>query len=104
MISQDDFESTKKKLASFKGVKGVIVTSSEGLPISSTIEMEKTEKVAALITSLVKKTAAVVEALGEESFNFLILDTQKGSNIMVAPEEEQILIVLKDSDPKIQKV
>jgi len=96
MISQDHFESTKKKLASFKGVKGVIVTSSEGLPISSTIDMEKTEKVAALITSLVKKTTQVVTALGEESYNFLILDTKEG-NILVAPEEEQTLIVLREA-------
>ncbi len=59
--------------------------------------MEKTEKVAALITSLVKKTSQVVQALGEESYNFLILDTQEG-NILVAPEEEQTLIVLREAE------
>ncbi len=95
MISQKVFQSTLKKLKAHEGVRGVIVTNSEGLPISSTLDTEKTEKVAALITSLVGKAKSIVEELEEKNLNFFTIDT-KGGEVLVAPEETYILIVLKD--------
>ncbi len=96
MISQKNLQLTLKRLSSFEGVRGVIITNKEGLPLSSDIDTDKTESVAALVTSLVGKATQAVEQLEEGQLNFFTIDTTKGE-ILVAPEEgDYILIVLKD--------
>ena len=65
MISQKQFQATLKKLAGFDGVRGVIITNNEGLPLSSDIDSDKTEAVAALVSSLVGKATQTVEQLEE---------------------------------------
>jgi len=97
MISQKQFQATLKKLSGFKGVRGVIITNKEGLPISSDIDTNKTESVAALVSSLVGKATQAVEQLEEGQLNFFTIDTTKGE-ILVAPENDYILIVLKDRE------
>ncbi len=99
MISQKQFQSTLKKLAGFDGVRGVIITTKEGLPISSDIETDKTESIAALVSSLVGKAKQAVDQLEEGDLNFFTIDTTKGE-ILVAPENDYILIVLKDKKKK----
>lgn len=96
MISQKQFEETLKKLETHPGVRGVIITSNDGLPISSTtnLSMEMRENVSALVASLVGKAKAVVTELREGELNFFTLDTSKGE-ILVAPENDYILIVLR---------
>jgi predicted regulator of Ras-like GTPase activity (Roadblock/LC7/MglB family) len=75
MIGRRIFDETLKKLKRFEGVKGVIVTNTEGLPISTTYDTDKTEKIAALITSLVGKSRSVVSELDEGSMSFLTITT-----------------------------
>lgn len=96
MISQKQFEETLKKLEGHKGVRGVIIASNDGLPISSTkgMSMETRENVSALVASLVGRAKAVVTELEEGELNFFTLDTSKGE-ILVAPENDYILIVLR---------
>ncbi|MHC1592231.1 MAG: roadblock/LC7 domain-containing protein [Candidatus Helarchaeales archaeon] len=100
MIGRRIFDETLKKLKRFEGVKGVIVTNTEGLPISTTYETEKTEKIAALITSLVGKARSVVNELDEGTMSFLTITTLEGE-VLIAPEDEYILIVLKEKGVKI---
>ena len=101
LIGRKIFDETLKKLKRFEGVKGVIVTTTEGLPISTTYESEKTEKIAAHITSLVGKARNVVSELEEKgSMSFLTITTMDGE-VLIAPEEEYILIVLKEKGVKI---
>lgn len=101
LIGRKIFDETLKKLKRFEGVKGVIVTTTEGLPISTTYETEKTEKIAAHITSLVGKARNVVSELEEEgAMSFLTITTMNGE-VLIAPEEEYILIVLKEKGVKI---
>ncbi|MBN1330494.1 MAG: roadblock/LC7 domain-containing protein [Candidatus Heimdallarchaeota archaeon] len=100
MISQKQFQATLKKLSGFEGVRGVIITNNEGLPLSSDIDPDKTESVAALVSSLVGKATQTVEQLEEGELNFFTIDTTNGE-ILVAPENDYILIVLKDKQTKI---
>ncbi len=97
MISQKQFEETLKKLEGHPGVRGVIITSNDGLPISSTknLSIEMRESVSALVASLVGRAKAVVTELEEGELNFFTLDTSKGE-ILVAPEADYVLIVLRD--------
>jgi len=97
MISQKQFEETLKKLESHPCVRGVIITSNDGLPISSTknLSVEMRENVSALVASLVGRAKAVVSELEEGELNFFTLDTTKGE-ILVAPEQDYVLIVLRN--------
>ncbi|MHA2287120.1 MAG: roadblock/LC7 domain-containing protein [Candidatus Thorarchaeota archaeon] len=84
------------QLKSQEGVRGVVVTNMEGLPLSSDLDPDTTENVAAIITSLVGKSMDAVRELREGSLSFLTLDTTQGQ-INIAPDakEDLILVVLK---------
>ena len=74
------------------------MTNMDGLPLSSDLDPETTENVAAIITSLVGKALDAVRELQEGSLSFLTLDTTKGQ-INIAPEVKEglILVVLKNT-------
>jgi predicted regulator of Ras-like GTPase activity (Roadblock/LC7/MglB family) len=96
LISQERLKSIIDRLKTQDGVRGVIVTTMEGLPLSSDLDQETTENVAAIITSLVGKALDTVRLLREGGLSFLTLDTTQGQ-INIAPEEREglILVVLK---------
>ncbi|MEX2751684.1 MAG: roadblock/LC7 domain-containing protein [Candidatus Freyarchaeota archaeon] len=94
MITSKYFQKTLQQLQKHPGVKGVIVTNTEGLPISSTLSTEKTEIISAQVTSLVGKASKVIQELGEGTLNFLTLDAGE-SELHIAPEQEYVLIVLR---------
>ena len=77
-------------------MRGVVVTNMDGLPLSSDLDVDTTEIVAAIITSLVGKALDAVRELDEGQLSFLTLDTAKGQ-INIAPDESEglILVVMK---------
>lgn len=96
MISQEKLQNIISKLKSQEGVRGVVVTNMEGLPLSSDLDPDTTENVAAIITSLVGKSMDAVRELREGSLSFLTLDTTQGQiNIAPNAKEDLILVVLK---------
>jgi len=99
LISQDKLQVILQRLRAQEGVRGVVVTTMEGLPLSSDIDAETTETVAAIITSLVGKAIEAVRELKEGTLSFLTLDTTKGQiNIAPDPKEGVILVVLKNNE------
>jgi predicted regulator of Ras-like GTPase activity (Roadblock/LC7/MglB family) len=99
VITQEKLQSILLRLKAQEGVRGVVVTTMEGLPLSSDLDPETTESVAAIITSLVGKALDAVRELREGSLSFLTLDTNKGQ-INIAPDvsEGLILVVLKNNE------
>jgi predicted regulator of Ras-like GTPase activity (Roadblock/LC7/MglB family) len=99
LITQEKLQTILSRLKSQEGVRGVVVTNMEGLPLSSDLDSETTENVAAIITSLVGKALDAVRELREGSLSFLTLDTTKGQ-INIAPDvsEGVILVVLKNNE------
>jgi predicted regulator of Ras-like GTPase activity (Roadblock/LC7/MglB family) len=99
VITQEKLQSILRRLKAQEGVRGVVVTTMEGLPLSSDLDPETTESVAAIITSLVGKALDAVRELREGSLSFLTLDTNKGQ-INIAPDvsEGLILVVLKNNE------
>ena len=99
MISQEKLVAILERLRAQEGVRGVVVTTMEGLPLSSDLDPETTENVAAIITSLVGKALDAVRELREGGLSFLTLDTSKGQiNIAPEPKEGLILVVLKNNE------
>ena len=77
--------------------RAVIITDTEGLPIQSSFrgeQIERTEEIAAYITSLIARAKQTAETLDEGRLNFVRLETEKGE-VMIAPQEDLILIVLR---------
>jgi predicted regulator of Ras-like GTPase activity (Roadblock/LC7/MglB family) len=99
VITQEKLQTILARLKSQEGVRGVVVTNMEGLPLSSDLDPDTTENVAAIITSLVGKSLDAVRELREGSLSFLTLDTTKGQ-INIAPDvsEGLILVVLKNNE------
>ncbi|MFW9844114.1 MAG: roadblock/LC7 domain-containing protein [Candidatus Thorarchaeota archaeon] len=99
LITQEKLQKILERLKSQEGVRGVVVTNMEGLPLSSDLDPDTTENVAAIITSLVGKALDAVRELREGSLSFLTLDTTKGQ-INIAPDvsEGVILVVLKNNE------
>ena len=99
MVSQDKVQAILERLKAQDGVRGIVVTTMEGLPLSSDLDAETTENVAAIVTSLVGKALDAVRELREGKLSFLTLDTAKGQ-IHIAPEPKEgvILIVLRKNE------
>ena len=99
MVSQDKVQAILKQLKLQDGVRGIVVTTMEGLPLSSDLDAETTENVAAIVTSLVGKALDAVRELQEGTLSFLTLDTSKGQiNIAPEPKEGLILVVLRKDE------
>ena len=99
MVSQDKVQAILEQLRSQDGIRGIVVTTMEGLPLSSDLDAETTENVAAIVTSLVGKALDAVRELQEGTLSFLTLDTSKGQiNIAPEPKEGLILVVLRKDE------
>lgn len=96
MIDPKALKEIVKRFASREDVRGVIITDDEGLPIQTDLDTETTELVAAQVTSLVGRARKVVDGLKEGDLHFLKIETSKGE-VLIAPEENWILIVLQNS-------
>ncbi|KNC55348.1 uncharacterized protein AMSG_12406 [Thecamonas trahens ATCC 50062] len=80
-----------------KGVQGVIILSHDGIPIRSTLDNDKTISYAALITQLTEKAASVVRELDVTNELTFLRVRSKLNEIMVAPDEQYILIVIQSA-------
>jgi predicted regulator of Ras-like GTPase activity (Roadblock/LC7/MglB family) len=94
MIDPKALKEIVKRFASREDVRGVIVCDDEGLPIQTDLDTETTELVAAQVTSLVGRARKVADGLKEGALHFLKLETDQGE-VLIAPEEQWILIVLQ---------
>mmetsp|Transcript_2257 Transcript_2257/g.6715 ORF Transcript_2257/g.6715 Transcript_2257/m.6715 type:complete len:98 (-) Transcript_2257:41-334(-) len=93
-----EVEETLKRIQSHKGVKGVIITSAEGVPIRSNLDDEETNTHAALLSQLAMKAASVVRCLDEtDDLTFFRIRTKK-HEIMIAPDPEYLLIVVQKNE------
>lgn len=96
MISQKALQDILKNLEKQEGVKGVVITNIEGLPISSNMSTEVTESISAHITSLVGKARSVAKGMGykEDDLKFMLLDLGE-DEVLVTPAKDYMLIVLR---------
>jgi len=81
-----------------EGIKGIILCDSNCLPIESNVDIEITEDISEHIISLIRNGKQIVNALKEGGLKFIRLETSK-DEIMIALEEQFILIILKGDKP-----
>lgn len=91
-----DIEETIKRIQSHKGVVGVLIINSEGIPIKSTLENAQTVQYAALVGQLTDKARCTVRDLEPSDEMTFLRVRSKRHEIMVAPDGEFTLIVVQN--------
>lgn len=63
LLSQSEVEETLNRIKTHKGVSGIVIVNSEGVPIRSTLDLRFTLQYSALISQLTAKARSVVRDL-----------------------------------------
>ena len=82
-----EVEETLKRINSHKGVQGIVIINSEGIPIRSTVEQSLSTSYAAHIMSLAAKARSAVRTLDPQNDLTFLRIRSKKHEIMVAPEK-----------------
>eukprot|EP00761_Pharyngomonas_kirbyi_P013607 gb/GECH01013636.1/.p1 GENE.gb/GECH01013636.1/~~gb/GECH01013636.1/.p1 ORF type:complete len:102 (+),score=14.38 gb/GECH01013636.1/:1-306(+) len=98
-----EVDETIKRISSEKGVIGVVVVNSEGIPIRSTLENSLSVQYSALITQLAAKARSVVKELDNQNDLTFLRVRSKKHEIMVAPDKDYLLIVVQNPNAETQK-
>eukprot|EP00919_Chromeraceae_sp_WS-2016_P024656 GHVR01058245.1.p2 GENE.GHVR01058245.1~~GHVR01058245.1.p2 ORF type:complete len:102 (+),score=17.08 GHVR01058245.1:21-326(+) len=91
-----EVEETLNRIKTHKGVHGLIIVNSDGVPIRSTLEDKDTLQYSALISQLSAKARSVVRDLDPQNDLTFLRVRSKKFEIMVAPDRDYILIVIQD--------
>ncbi|KAM8867692.1 dynein light chain roadblock-type 1-like [Synchiropus splendidus] len=92
-----ELEETLERLSNQKGVQGIIIVNTEGVPIRSTLDNATTVKYAGLIHQLIRKARSTVRELDSQNdLNFLRVRSRK-NEIMIASDKEYFMIVIQNS-------
>eukprot|EP00164_Ancoracysta_twista_P000751 GFYU01000987.1.p4 GENE.GFYU01000987.1~~GFYU01000987.1.p4 ORF type:complete len:100 (-),score=16.78 GFYU01000987.1:494-793(-) len=91
-----EVEETLKRIQAHRGVIGIVIVNSEGIPIRTTLDNSQTVQYAALITQLASKARSVVRDLDPQNELTFLRIRSKKHEIMVAPDKEYLLIVIQN--------
>eukprot|EP00996_Jenningsia_fusiforme_P006030 NODE_7185_length_499_cov_10.077778_g6746_i0.p1 GENE.NODE_7185_length_499_cov_10.077778_g6746_i0~~NODE_7185_length_499_cov_10.077778_g6746_i0.p1 ORF type:complete len:101 (-),score=16.28 NODE_7185_length_499_cov_10.077778_g6746_i0:117-419(-) len=94
-----EIEDIVKRINMHKGVKGLIIVNSEGIPIRDTFDEHDrllTIQYAALITQMTSKARAAIKELDSSNDLSFMRIRSKKHEILVAPDRDYILIVIQD--------
>ncbi|XP_013005708.1 dynein light chain roadblock-type 1 isoform X2 [Cavia porcellus] len=83
-----EVEETLKRLQSQKGVQGIIVVNTEGIPIKSTMDNPTTTQYANLMHNFILKARSTVREIDPQNDLTFLRIRSKKNEIMVAPGRE----------------
>ncbi|XP_027764388.1 dynein light chain roadblock-type 1 [Empidonax traillii] len=95
-LCQAEVEETLKRIQSQKGVQGIIVVNSEGIPIKSTMDNSTTIQYAGLMHSFIMKARSTVRDIDPQNDLTFLRIRSKKNEIMVAPDKDYFLIVIQN--------
>ncbi|KAM6163833.1 dynein light chain roadblock-type 1 [Rhynchocyon petersi] len=93
---QAEVEETLKRLQSQKGVQGIIVVNTEGIPIKSTMDNSTTTQYANLMHNFILKARSTVREIDPQNDLTFLRIRSKKNEIMVAPDKDYFLIVIQN--------
>ncbi|MHA1594515.1 MAG: roadblock/LC7 domain-containing protein [Candidatus Baldrarchaeia archaeon] len=94
MLSEDVIKSILENLGKMEGVKGVVITTTEGIPVHSTFPPDVTEKISAFAASLLGKAKEMIKEVGGAKVTFITLDTSEGE-LLISSEQEYVIAILR---------
>uniref|UniRef100_A0A4W6BV57 Dynein, light chain, roadblock-type 1 n=1 Tax=Lates calcarifer TaxID=8187 RepID=A0A4W6BV57_LATCA len=86
-------EETLKRIQSQKGVQGIIIVNSEGIPIKTTLDNSSTVQYAGLIHQLVMKARSTVRDIDPQNDLTFLRVRSKKNEIMIAPGERKKITI-----------
>eukprot|EP00736_Rhodelphis_marinus_P007858 Rmarinus@m.21626 len=104
-----EVEETLKRIQTHKGVLGVVIVNSDGIVIRSTLDSagsssngnSQSNQYAALITQLAAKARSAVRDLDPQNDLTFLRIRSKKHEIMVAPDNEYMLIVIQNPSTEV---
>ncbi|RMX43049.1 hypothetical protein pdam_00015293, partial [Pocillopora damicornis] len=100
-VNKSEVEESLKRIQSHKGVLGIIVVNSEGIPIRTTMDNSTTVQYAGLFHQLTSKARNTVRDIDPQNDLMFLRVRSKKHEILVAPDKEYLMIVIQDPS-KIQ--
>ncbi|XP_054433273.1 dynein light chain roadblock-type 1-like [Pteronotus mesoamericanus] len=91
-----EVEETLKRLQSQKGVQGIIVVNTEGIPVKSTMDNPTTTRYTSLMHNCVLKARSTVREIDPQNDLPFLRICSKKNEIMVAPDKDYFLIVIQN--------
>uniref|UniRef100_A0A8D0GW03 Dynein light chain roadblock-type 1 n=1 Tax=Sphenodon punctatus TaxID=8508 RepID=A0A8D0GW03_SPHPU len=91
-----EVEETLKRIQSQKGVQGIIIVNSEGIPIKSTVDNSTTMQYAGLMHNFIMKARSTVRDIDPQNDLTFLRIRSKKNEIMVAPDKDYFLIVIQN--------
>jgi len=94
-----ELEDTVKRIASHKGVEGVIVMDRRGAVLKSTLSDDQTRTHAGVLADLTARAAQIVGLLNPEDELTYLRMYSKQREIMISPDKDYLLVVLQNPSP-----
>uniref|UniRef100_A0A3Q3KHW8 Dynein light chain roadblock n=1 Tax=Monopterus albus TaxID=43700 RepID=A0A3Q3KHW8_MONAL len=91
-----EVEETLKRIQGQKGVQGIIIVNSEGIPIKTTLDNSSTVQYAGLIHQLVMKARSTIRDMDPQNDLTFLRVRSKKNEIMIAPDKDYFLIVIQN--------
>jgi dynein light chain roadblock-type len=91
-----EVEDTLKRIQAHKGVQGLIVVNSEGIPVRTTMDNSTTVQYAGLLHSLSSQARNCVRDIDPQNDLTFLRIRSKKNEIMVAPDKDYMLIVIQN--------
>jgi len=100
-----DVDETLDRLKSHKGVEGVLIVNSDGVPIrpSKGMDDDLTAKYSANLAQLAAKARSVIRDLDPQNDLTFLRIRSKKHEIMVAPDKDFLLVVIQDPNVASKK-
>ena len=95
-MATNEVEEAVKRINSHKGVLGILIVNTDGIPIKTTLEPAETVQLGALVTHFAKKTRGVIQQLDPENELTFVRVRSKKHEILIAPDDDYTLVVLQN--------
>ena len=86
------------RIKTHKGVKGIIISNYAGITIKSSMTQQETHRYSSLISMLTTTARSTVKELDSTNDLVFLRIRSRKYEIMVAPDQEYILIVIQNPD------
>ena len=97
-----EIEETLNRIKTHKGVVGVVIVNSDGIPIRSTLDQKTTLQYSAIISQLTGKARSAIRDLDPQNdLTFLRIRSQK-HEILISPDKDYTLVVIQDPSAEQQ--
>jgi dynein light chain roadblock-type len=94
-MTVNEADETFKRLIACKGVQGIIIMNSEGIPVRTTMTNNQTILYISLIHGLTQKAKACIKEMDHQNeLSFIRLRSHK-DEVLIAPDKEFTMIVVQ---------